>query len=89
MASLAELTIERTHAGLEVPRQLGRNGGRKRQMKESKIKSANKLQANGVPPREITGNLGVSVPTLHRWIPVSTQFCLVSDPVFVVKDKVI
>ena len=36
MASLAEmereLTIERTHAGLKVARQLGRTGGRKRQM---------------------------------------------------------
>jgi DNA invertase Pin-like site-specific DNA recombinase len=47
MASLAEmereLTIERTRAGLEVARQLGRKGGRKRQMTESKIKSAKKL----------------------------------------------
>jgi DNA invertase Pin-like site-specific DNA recombinase len=47
MASLAEmereLTIERTRAGLEVARKLGRKGGRKRQMTESKIKSAKKL----------------------------------------------
>ena len=47
MANLAEmereLTIERTRAGLEVARQLGRKGGRKRQMTESKIKSAKKL----------------------------------------------
>jgi DNA invertase Pin-like site-specific DNA recombinase len=47
MASLAEmereLTIERTRAGLEVARQLGRKGGRKRQMTESKIRSAKKL----------------------------------------------
>lgn len=44
MASLAqmerELTIERTRAGLEVARKLGRKGGRKRQMTDSKIKSA-------------------------------------------------
>ena len=43
MASLAEiereLTIERTRAGLEVARQLGRKGGRKRKMTESKIRS--------------------------------------------------
>jgi len=42
MASLAEmereLTVERIHAGLKVARQLGRVGGRKRQMTESKIK---------------------------------------------------
>jgi len=75
MASLAEmereLTIERTRAGLEIARQLGRKGGRKRQMTESKIKSARKLLASGVPPRDVASNLGVSVPTLYRWIPAS------------------
>ncbi|MEQ1741129.1 MAG: recombinase family protein [Candidatus Nitrotoga sp.] len=77
MASLAEmereLTIERTRAGLEVARQLGRKGGRKRQMTDSKIESAKKLLANGVPPRDVAKNLGVSVPTLYRWIPASIQ----------------
>jgi DNA invertase Pin-like site-specific DNA recombinase len=76
MASLAEmereLTIERTRAGLEVARQLGRKGDRKRRMTDSKIKSAKKLLASGVPPRDIASNLGVSVPTLYRWIPAST-----------------
>ncbi len=77
MASLAEmereLTIERTRAGLAVARQLGRKGGRKRQMTESKIKSAKKLLASGLPPRDVASNLGVSVPTLYRWIPASSQ----------------
>jgi DNA invertase Pin-like site-specific DNA recombinase len=77
MASLAEmereLTVERTRAGLEVARQLGRTGGRKRQMTDSKIESAKKLLAKGVPPRDVAQNLGVSVPTLYRWIPASTQ----------------
>lgn len=76
MASLAEmereLTVERTRAGLEVARQLGRKGGRKRRMTDSKIESAKKLLANGVPPRDVAKNLGVSVPTLYRWIPAST-----------------
>lgn len=76
MASLAEmereLTIERTRAGLEVARQLGRKGGRKRQMTESKIESAKKLLANGIPPRDVAKNLGVSVPTLYRWLPASS-----------------
>ncbi|ATW33638.1 MULTISPECIES: recombinase family protein [Candidatus Williamhamiltonella] len=76
MASLAEmereLTVERTRAGLEVARQLGRKGGRKRQMTDSKIESAKKLLANGIPPRDVAKNLGVSVPTLYRWIPAST-----------------
>lgn len=77
MASLAEmereLTVERTRAGLEIARQLGRKGGRKRQMTTSKIESAKQLLANGVPPRDIAKNLGVSVPTLYRWIPASTN----------------
>lgn len=77
MASLAEmereLTIERTRAGLEVARQLGRKGGRKRLMTDSKIESAKKLLANGVPPRDVAKNLGVSIPTLYRWIPAAAQ----------------
>jgi DNA invertase Pin-like site-specific DNA recombinase len=77
MASLAqmerELTIERTRAGLEVACQLGRKGGRKRQMTDSKIESAKKLLANGIPPRDVAKNLGVSVPTLYRWIPAAAQ----------------
>ncbi|MDD2467341.1 MAG: recombinase family protein [Desulfobulbus sp.] len=77
MASLAEmereLTVERTRAGLEVARQLGRRGGRKRQMTDSKIESAKKLLANSVPPRDVAKNLGVSVPTLYRWIPASSR----------------
>ena len=77
MASLAEmereLTVERTRAGLEVARQLGRKGGRKRQMTDSKIESAKKLLNNGVPPRDVAKNLGVSVPTLYRWIPASAR----------------
>lgn len=76
MASLAqmerELIVERTRAGLAVARQLGRTGGRKRQMTDSKIESAKKLLANNVPPRDVARNLGVSVPTLYRWIPAST-----------------
>jgi len=77
MASLAEmereLTMERTRAGLEIARQLGRKGGRKRQMTDSKIESAKKLLAKGVPPRDVANNLGVSVPTLYRWVPASSQ----------------
>ncbi len=77
MASLAEmereLTVERTRAGLEVARRLGRRGGRKRTMTDSKIESAKQLLANGVPPKEVAHNLGVSVPTLYRWLPASER----------------
>ena len=75
MASLAEmereLIVERTRAGLEVARQLGRKGGRKPKMTESKIKSARKLLASGMTAKEVAHNLGVSVPTLYRWLPAS------------------
>jgi len=76
MASLAEmereLTIERTRAGLEIARKLGRKGGRKPKMTESKIEAAKKLLTSGIPPKDIAKNLGVSVPTLYRWIPASS-----------------
>jgi len=75
MAALAqmerELVIERTRAGLETARRLGRRGGRKRRMTDSKIESARKLLAGGVPPRDVAKNLGVSVPTLYRWVPAN------------------
>jgi DNA invertase Pin-like site-specific DNA recombinase len=73
MASLAEmereLTVERTRAGLEVARSLGRVGGRKRKMTDSKLESARRLLAGGVPVKDVAKNLGVSVPTLYRWFP--------------------
>jgi DNA invertase Pin-like site-specific DNA recombinase len=76
MASLAEmereLTVERTRAGLEVARSLGRVGGRKRKMTESKLESARRLLAGGVPVKDVAKNLGVSVPTLYRWLPASS-----------------
>ena len=76
MASLAEmereLTVERTQAGLALARQLGRKGGRKRLMTASKVVSGKKLLVSGVAPRDVAKNLGVSVPTLYRWIPAST-----------------
>lgn len=75
MASLAqmerELTVERTRAGLEAAKRLGRRGGRKRRMTDSKIASAKKLLANGIAPRDVANNLGVSIPTLYRWVPAS------------------
>jgi DNA invertase Pin-like site-specific DNA recombinase len=77
MASLAEmerdLIVERTRAGLDVAKQLGRKGGRKPKMTDSKIESAKKLLASGVPPKDVAKNLGVSVPTLYRWIPASAH----------------
>ena len=77
MARLAqmerELTVERTRAGLETARKLGRKGGPKRRMTDSKIESAKRLLANGMPPRDVALNLSVSIPTLYRWVPASAQ----------------
>ena len=75
MASLAqmekELLIERTNAGLEAARKLGRIGGRKRIMTDSKIQAAKRLLADGMSPKDVARDLGVSVPTLYRWLPAS------------------
>ena len=77
MASLAEmerdLIVERTRAGLDVARQLGRKGGRKPKMTDSKIESAKKLLASGVPPKDVAIFLCVFVPTLYRGVPASAQ----------------
>jgi DNA invertase Pin-like site-specific DNA recombinase len=77
IASLAEmereLTVERTRAGLEIARELGRKGGRMRKMTNSKIESAKKLFASGLPPKDDAKNLGVSVPTLYRWLNASSH----------------
>ena len=84
MASLAqmerELIVERTREGLRAARAKGRVGGRKRTMTDSKVASARKLLANGVPPREVAENLGVSVPTLYRWVPASSWSEAVPKP---------
>ncbi|WP_394252846.1 recombinase family protein [Arthrobacter pityocampae] len=66
-----ELMIERTQAGLQAAREQGRVGGRKRIMTDSKIRAARKLLSQGIPPKEVATSLGVSVPTLYRWVPAT------------------
>ena len=77
MSSLAqmerELIGERTRAGLDAARVRGRVGGRKRLMTTSKIASAKQLLLAGTPPRDVAKNLGVSIPTLYRWVPASDR----------------
>lgn len=79
MASLSqmerELVSERTRAGLNAAKKRGKVGGRKRIMTESKVESAKKLLSNGSPPKEVARNLGVSIPTLYRWIPAYENSC--------------
>jgi DNA invertase Pin-like site-specific DNA recombinase len=77
MASLAqmerELLAERTRAGLAAARRRGRVGGRKRRMTPRKVESARKLLKEGMPPRDVAESLGVSVPTLYRWVPAASR----------------
>ena len=77
MASMAQMEIdliaERTKAGLDAARKLRRIGGRKRKMTKGKIKAAKNLFAQAMLPKDIAQNLGISVPTLYRWIPAHEQ----------------
>ena len=77
MASLAqmerELLAERTRAGLAAARRRGRVGGRKRRMTPGKVESARKLLKEGMSPRDVAESLGVSVPTLYRWVPAASR----------------
>src|SRR5579883_1046862 len=70
MASLAqmerELIVERTKAGLDAARKLGRVGGRRRVMTDGKIRSAKKLLKTGMLPRDVANDLGISMATLYR-----------------------
>jgi DNA invertase Pin-like site-specific DNA recombinase len=75
-----ELIAERTRAGLAAARARGRLGGRKRKMTDSKVVSARNLLASGTPPAEVAKNLGVSVPTLYRWVPAGASIATDRDP---------
>ena len=78
MGSLAEmereLIIERTKAGLQAAKKNGRVGGRKRKMTDSKLESARKLLESGALPKDVAKDLGISIPTLYRWIPSAARF---------------
>ncbi|TLT00448.1 recombinase family protein [Aliarcobacter cibarius] len=75
MASLAqmerELIVERTKAGLDAAKKLGRIGGRKRKMTDSKLANAKKLLESGALPKDVAKDLGISLATLYRWIPAT------------------
>lgn len=74
-AALAEcernVTRERTLAGLQAARKRGRVGGRPRSMTKEKVEAAKKLLADGSTPKNVAEIVGVSVPTLYRWLPAS------------------
>lgn len=77
MAALAqmerELIVERTRAGLAAAKARGRLGGRRPKMTETKLDAARKLLIAGSRPKDVARDLGISVPTLYRWIPAAMQ----------------
>ncbi len=68
-----ELIVERTQAGLKAARDRGIVGGRKRSMTTSKMDAAKKLIEAGTPAKEVAKTIGVSIPTLYRWLPASER----------------
>lgn len=75
MSSLADferaLIRERTNAGLKAARARGRIGGRPRAMTDEKVAAARRLLRDGTTAREVAKVVGVSVPTLYRWLPAA------------------
>jgi DNA invertase Pin-like site-specific DNA recombinase len=63
-----DLLVERTKAGQAAARAAGKPIGRKPVMTESKQKAAGRLLAGGIPVKDIAKDLGVSVPSLYRWM---------------------
>lgn len=68
-----DLIIERTQAGLRAAREKGRVGGRPKKMTDDKANAARELLANGMPVRDAAAAVGVSVPTLYRWLPGASR----------------
>ncbi|SFS20086.1 Site-specific DNA recombinase [Yoonia litorea] len=77
VAAIAEferdLIRERTSAGLKAARAKGRIGGRPRRMTNEKIAAVRGLLADGVAAKDAATAVGVSVPTLYRWLPSGSR----------------
>ena len=77
MAAFAEmerdLLRERTNAGLAAAKQRGRVGGRPCRMTSSKLDIAKKLLSEGIPPKDVSDGLEISISTLYRWLPARTR----------------
>lgn len=68
-----DLIVERTQAGLRAAKAKGRVGGRPKKMTEDKVKAVRELLANGTAVKDAAAAVGVSVPTLYRWLPGSAR----------------
>lgn len=61
---------ERTLAGLKAAKEMGRKGGRPRSLSDRDIEAAKALLADpAIPVKDIAKRLGVSIPTLYRYLP--------------------
>lgn len=63
-----ELVRERTRSGLAAARARGRIGGRPQRMTAAKFEAAQGMRASGAPARDVAQAIGVSIPTLYRWL---------------------
>ena len=64
------LIRERTQAGLAAARRAGRSGGRPRKLTDDDIEAAKAMLANpDIGVTQIAHRLGVSPPTLYRYMP--------------------
>jgi DNA invertase Pin-like site-specific DNA recombinase len=66
-----ELIIERTTAGLEVARKLGRRGGRPRTIKAATIELAKEQIAAGKLKKDVANQLNISRASLYRLLDVA------------------
>lgn len=51
----------------------GRIGGRLCQMTDDKIKAVRKLLAAGTSVEDTAAAVGVSIPTVYRWLPGASR----------------
>jgi DNA invertase Pin-like site-specific DNA recombinase len=66
------LIRERTRAGLAAAKRAGRIGGRPRKLTEDDLNVARTLLANpDITVGDVAGRLGVSPPTLYRYLPAA------------------
>jgi len=72
MAAFAQLErdqiVERTKAGLQAAKAQGRTGGRPKSLDADKIAWAQHLKDEGKPVKVIAAKMGVSVPTVYRYL---------------------
>jgi len=64
---------ERTVAGLRAARARGSVGGRPRRMTAEKVSAAERLLRDGTSPKDVAAIVGVSLPTVYRWVPASKR----------------